>query len=54
MKFDERIDKSISLLYEGAIGNVTAIQEANQLLERLLSSIRTTLLRKLAMAASCF
>jgi tetratricopeptide (TPR) repeat protein len=35
LKIDERIDKSISLLYEGAIGNVTAVQEANQLLERL-------------------
>jgi hypothetical protein len=35
LTLDERIDKSISLLYEGAIGKVMAIQEANQLLEQL-------------------
>jgi hypothetical protein len=32
---DERLDKIKSLYKEGAKGNVTAIQEANQLLERL-------------------
>ncbi|WP_051318432.1 hypothetical protein [Cohnella thermotolerans] len=35
MTFDERLDKIKSLYKEGAKDNVTAVQEANQLLERL-------------------
>ncbi|MFD0620224.1 hypothetical protein ACFQZR_22395 [Paenibacillus sp. GCM10027629] len=35
MTFDERFHKIISLYKEGAKGNVTAVQEANQLLELL-------------------
>jgi tetratricopeptide (TPR) repeat protein len=35
MTLDERLDKIKSLYKEGAKGNLTAVQEANQLLERL-------------------
>lgn len=35
MTFNERFDKIISLYKKGAKGNVTAVQEANELLERL-------------------
>ncbi|MFJ7729993.1 tetratricopeptide repeat protein [Neobacillus sp. NPDC097160] len=35
MTFDERLDKIISLYKKGARGNVTAVQEAHQLLEQL-------------------
>jgi hypothetical protein len=35
LTLDERLDKIKSLYKEGAKGNVTAVQEANQLLERL-------------------
>ena len=35
MTFNERLDKIISLHKKGAKGNVTAVQEANQLSERL-------------------
>jgi tetratricopeptide (TPR) repeat protein len=35
LTFNERLDKIISLYKKGAKGNVTAVQEANQLLERL-------------------
>jgi hypothetical protein len=35
LTIDERLGKIISLYKEGAKGNVTAVQEANQLLERL-------------------
>ena len=35
MTFNQRLDKIISLYKKGVKGNVTAVQEANQLLERL-------------------